>query len=222
MNVGIYASLLLAILIRLWHMRRTRNVSWTSIQAKPFWSILVSILLYLLVYVIFRELSTGNYSGTDVSSFKPFEIASTLVLLSFGTIPLSVFSGIHSISNDPMDIKITGLASLSSINWTLLLLGAVFLALIVYCFYLLSRDLTPSRLQKLNYFLLFARVLLPNMLLSLTQRYQDWSLSYPLYLTTFNSHVFLSILIVACIARVIAGRTGLRVALLVLAFQFWH
>jgi hypothetical protein len=216
MYVGISAVLLLVLAVRRIHLRRVAEVTWSSWHVKHYWILWVSIGLYLVLYVTFMLLSSGTYSGTEVGIRNPLVILSTLALLSLGAIPLSLFSGIQSLLIGNDDIEITGLVSVDSISWVILLIGSVFVFLTTYCITDLSRTIARRGLSRFRWLLLISLIFLPNFLLSLTQRYRDWSLSYPFYLTTFNSHIFVCIASVALLARVMARGRSWRVVCVLL------
>jgi hypothetical protein len=203
MYVGISVALLLLIGMQRSHLKKRTGASWSANQLRHYWILGLFILLYLAAYLTFMLSSAGTYGGTDVTTLSPIAITSTLTLLSLGAIPLSLFSGIHTIVKEPAGIEITGLVSIGSISWTVLLAAIVFTLLILFSLTLLSTDVSKSVMSGFCWIVLISLIFLPNLLLSLTQRYRDWSLAYPFYLTTLNSHSFLCIFLVAVASKFI-------------------
>lgn len=211
MYVGIYVALLVLVGIHSQFLRRGREEVKSLFRDRTYWTLWFLILLYLCVYVTFLLLWPGSYGGTDVSRLSPVAVVTTLASLSLGAIPLSVYSGIHATLADASKIKITGLASIDNIHPVALIAGALFVLAIIFCLAFLLKSESSLHLPRIHWLLILSMIFLPNILLSLTQRYRDWSLAYPFYLTTLNSHIFLCIFLVAFAAKYISKSRYLKV-----------
>jgi hypothetical protein len=135
-------------------------------------------VLYFLVYQSFKYFTKGTYEGTQLTLSNPFKSIFSALALSVGQF------NIYGLKRQIYDHDI----------YFNFLFGFCFLIFFILIFKLLSEKTEESELIKNKEIItLFGLSLSANLLLGFTVKYSQVGLTYPLYLHSLISYLFLSL-----------------------------
>lgn len=178
----IYLILFVYIIIGMFIFNKKTNIPIQNLKRLS--NYFISLLcFYIFCYLLYKYSFPGNYSGFKIGSLNPIVVSETIFKLSLAS-PLISFYLL------PSKLESSGFSSL------ILIIGTFFMYMVINkTSKARVSDQIPHKFSYQFYIALFIFSLMPNLLLSISERYQIWVDINPMYVNALLSYSVLCILI---------------------------